>query len=71
MRKALFVADLVALAVFALAPLASAPQVTPPGKGAPACTTSVHAGDPTNPAHTGGMLVADAHSDAITPGACP
>jgi hypothetical protein len=68
MRKAL---PLVAvLGILIAAPAAGAHQVTPPGAGAPSCTTNVHAGDPSNPAHTGGMAVANSHSDAITPGAC-
>jgi hypothetical protein len=69
MRKILLVLVFV-LALLAVAPAATAHQVTPPGEGAPACTTNVHAGDPANPAHSGGMLVADAHSDAISSGAC-
>jgi hypothetical protein len=56
--------------LLAIAPAATAHQVTPPGEGAPDCTTNVHAGDPTNPAHTGGMAIANSRSDAISPGAC-
>jgi hypothetical protein len=70
MRKLLLVFVFI-VALLAVAPAASAHQVTPPGQGAPACTTSVHAGDPSNPAHSSGMLIADSHSDAISPGACP
>jgi hypothetical protein len=53
MRKLLLFALVAGLAVLALAPVASSHQVTPPGQGAPACTTNVHAGDATNPAHGG------------------
>jgi hypothetical protein len=68
MRKAL---PLVAiLGMLIAAPAAGAHKVTPPGAGAPTCTTNVHAGDASNPAHEGGMVVADAYSDAITPGPC-
>ena len=70
MRKVLLVFAFV-VALLAVAPAATAHQVTPPGQGAPACTTNVHAGDATNPAHSGGMLIADANSDAISPGPCP
>jgi hypothetical protein len=69
MRKILLVLVFV-VALLAVAPVATAHQVTPPGRGAPDCTTNVHAGDPMSPAHSGGMLIADAHSDAISPGAC-
>ena len=69
MRKVVLVLVFV-VGLLAVAPAESAHQVTPPGQGAPACTMSVHAGDPSNPAHSGGMLIADSRSDAISPGAC-
>ena len=69
MRKALVL--LAVLGTLIAVPAASAHQVTPPGNGAPACTTNVHAGDATNPAHTGGMSTANSRSDAISGGACP
>ena len=69
MRKVLLL--LAVLVTLVAAPAASAHQVTPPGQGAPTCTTNVHAGDPTNPAHSGGMRIANSWSDAISGGACP
>ena len=68
MRKALLL--LVVLVTLIAAPAATAHQVTPPGKGAPTCTTNVHAGDPTSPAHTRGLPKADSNTDAISEGAC-
>jgi hypothetical protein len=68
MRKALLL--LVVLVMLIAVPAATAHQVTPPGGGAPTCTTNVHAGDPTSPAHTRGLLKADLNTVAISSGAC-
>jgi len=66
-RIALIGVSLMLLAL-ALAPVAFAHQVIPPGLGT--CTTNVHAGDATSPAHTKGLPHANAPSPAIATGAC-
>ena len=66
-RITLMGVSLVLLAL-ALAPVAFAHQVIPPGLGT--CTTNVHAGDPTSPAHVRGLPHANAPSPAITTGFC-
>jgi hypothetical protein len=67
MRKILLL--LVVLTAFIAAPTTSAHRAAPPGHGGE-CTTSVHAGDPDNPAHERGVATASDRSPAIEPGAC-